>query len=69
MPPSSIANVSSTRDAARSGRNTGELEPPDAVVIARSSAVAEHGVDLDRGLVVRGGRERLSMADGRRVPR
>ena len=50
------------RDAARRRRDAGELELAQRLVVLRHLALALQDVDLDRGLVVLGGRERLALA-------
>src|SRR6185503_1197807 len=50
------------RHAARSRRDAGQLELAERLVVFRHRALALRDVDFDRGLVIRGRRERLALA-------
>src|SRR6185437_5818398 len=52
------------RDAARRGRNADQVELAESAVLRRHRALALQHVDLDRGLVVGGGRVLLALAGG-----
>ena len=63
MPLASMSNVDlDLRHAARRRRDAGELELAERLVVDRHLALALEDVDLDRRLVVLGGREDLRLA-------
>src|SRR3712207_8493955 len=52
------------RRAARGRRDADQLEAAERAVVARDVALALEDVNLDRGLVVHDGRERLRLLQG-----